>query len=103
MTEPANALLLGYTASEPEIIFGNEKISLSELREAWKIVWKTYFQQEPEASKRWNKSIIKNGQGLSPSANLLVKGSDYRIPWTNCEYDTACAVERAGVMLKLSL
>ena len=89
--------LLGYTKADPTLTFGDDTVPLSELRVAWELPLESIFPITTEQAgiaplindeRRFNRragiSIVR------PKAVIPV------FPGTNCEYDTAAAIERAG-------
>ncbi|MCL2111250.1 MAG: phosphoribosylformylglycinamidine synthase [Clostridiales bacterium] len=97
--EPPPYRLLGHTQAAPELRFGenNEAVPLEKLREAWESTLEGVFpvkaEQPGEAPKVTDDRRPAPRIGLAfarPRAVIPV------FPGTNCEYDTAAAIERAG-------
>ncbi len=94
---PDGAVVLGYTTGDPTIDLGDGPVSLAELKLIWDARLEPVFPTvagtsqtvEPISSTRSLVSSPKIGIA-SPLAVIPV------FPGTNCEYDTARAVERAG-------
>ena len=89
--------LLGYTQAVPVLTFGEASVSLAELRAAWESPLESVFpvkaEQCGDAPPIEDKRRVIPYGGASfarPKAVIPV------FPGTNCEYDTAAAVERAG-------
>jgi len=93
----AGAILLGETISEPVIVIGGEKAAISDLRRSWEAVLEGVFptkagSSEPVPAVTHAKPcvLVAKSRYARPKAVIPV------FPGTNCEYDTARAVERAG-------
>jgi len=89
--------LLGYTVATPSLAFGDESVPLAELRAAWESplegVFPVKVEHHGEAPTITDARRAKPRAGKSyakPKAVIPV------FPGTNCEYDTAAAIERAG-------
>ena len=89
--------LLGYTQPAPELNLGGASVSLEKLRAAWELPLESVFPVKTEqrgdapliGDKR--RRVTRAGASFSrPKAVIPV------FPGTNCEYDTAAALERAG-------
>ena len=93
-----NYKLLGYTQSSPTLSFGEHIISLDEVSSAWESTLESVFpvrkNQQGEApvitDKRQKITKHSFASFAKPKAIIPV------FPGTNCEYDTAAAIERAG-------
>ena len=92
------AVLLGVTIPEPQIELGGEILELGDLTELWEAPLEDVFPTrtgetgEPVTVPKANAAPIRQKSAgiASPLAVIPV------FPGTNCEYDTARAVERAG-------
>jgi phosphoribosylformylglycinamidine synthase len=89
--------LLGYTQTLPEIALGETKISLSILCEIWESTLESVFPVKtaqygdaPMITDKRNAAAFCGASFARPKAVITV------FPGTNCEYDTAAAIERAG-------
>jgi len=92
------AVLIGRTTKTPEISFGDETISLNDVRIALESRLEGVY---PTAAKAGEHDV---SQITSDRAPVLIKGGSFGkprvvipvFPGTNCEYDTARAVKAAG-------
>ena len=91
------AVLLGYTTGDGEISLGSECAKISELMEIWEKPLENVFP-----TKAGSGGTVS--QISSEKKNILIAAEKFAkpraviaaFPGTNCEYDTARAVERAG-------
>ena len=98
LAEPAeNAILLGYTTDAPAFQFGGDKVTLAELQAAWENGLEDVFPtkaggtgtvEQITFAKRF--PLVAKSKFARPRAVITA------FPGTNCEYDTARAVTRAG-------
>ena len=89
--------LLGHTQADPVLTFGNKSVPLKDLQEAWESTLEGTFP-----------TIVKQSGDVpvitSQTPAVPYRGSTFAkpkavipvFPGTNCEYDTAAAIERAG-------
>jgi phosphoribosylformylglycinamidine synthase len=92
-----NAALLGHTIQEKELRISGQTLSLENLTEIWEAPLENVFPKTTEHTgavpafctekKKTGPSVVKKAV---PGAVIPV------FPGTNCEYDTALAIERAG-------
>ncbi|MCL2030540.1 MAG: phosphoribosylformylglycinamidine synthase subunit PurQ, partial [Oscillospiraceae bacterium] len=89
--------LLGYTRAEAALAFGEASVPLAELRAAWESPLESVFPtraEQPGAApliRDERRPALYTGAAFArPRAVIPV------FPGTNCEYDTAAAIERAG-------
>ncbi|MCL2019585.1 MAG: phosphoribosylformylglycinamidine synthase [Oscillospiraceae bacterium] len=91
--------LLGHTQSKPALVFGDTEIPLEDLIGAWENPLEKVFpvrvKQDGDAPV-----IAFENRGKAYSGASLIKTKPKAVipvfPGTNCEYDTAAALERAG-------
>lgn len=91
------ALLLGYTTEAPEISIAGASAAISELVELWEAPLEDVFPTRTAGNERVE--VV-----TSNKKNILVASERFArpraviaaFPGTNCEYDTARAVRRAG-------
>ena len=102
--ELGNYRLLGYTQAEPSLTFGDETATLLELCEAWQNplegIFPTKIEHHGSAPfiRHEKRPAPRTGAAFAkPRAVLPV------FPGTNCEYDTAAAIERAGGIAEVVL
>ena len=96
--------LLGYTQAEPVLTFGETAISLEELRSAWESPLESVFPVKAE--QLGSAPLITDERRFSPRRGVPVAQPRAVIPvfpGTNCEYDTAAAIERAGGVSEIVL
>ncbi|MCL2002617.1 MAG: phosphoribosylformylglycinamidine synthase [Oscillospiraceae bacterium] len=89
--------LLGYTQAEPVLAIGDESVPLAELRAAWEAPLEDVFPAKTEQSGA--APLIKDERRPAPYGGpsfARPKAVIPVFPGTNCEYDTAAAIERAG-------
>jgi len=91
------AILLGETTGEPVIAIGDEKAAISDLRQAWEATLEGVFPTKagedmdvPAITYTKPCVLVAKNSFAKPRAVIPV------FPGTNCEYDTARAIERAG-------
>ena len=94
----SGALLLGITSSKMEISFGSEKLSLSELLDIYESKLETVFACNIEQGSDEIPNIEYRAKTVS---SPIIKAAKPKVlipvfPGTNCEYDSAKAIERAG-------
>ena len=89
--------LLGYTQVEAVLCFGQTKIPLSDLCAAWEAPLEGVFPvkakqpgEAPTITDNRRAPAYRGIKTANPKAVIPV------FPGTNCEYDTAAAIERAG-------
>ncbi len=98
--------VLGRVIEEPEIIFDGEKIILSEAEEIYNSPLENIFPTEITRNEElWirNEVAKNNFSPLTPTSYLLTPAC-FLIPvfaGTNCEYETAKAIEKAGGRAKI--
>jgi phosphoribosylformylglycinamidine synthase len=98
LTGPAeDAVLLGYTTDAQEFQFGGEKAALAELQAVWENGLENVFPTKAGSAGAvepitFNKRspLVAKSKFARPRAVITA------FPGTNCEYDTARAVQRAG-------
>ena len=99
-----NAILLGETIEEKDIIVNDEKISLGDLYEANTQLFETIYPAKGSAGKVTRiadcQQKAKSYKGESVST---VKVYLPVFPGTNCDYDTARAFERAGATTQIGV
>ena len=90
-------MLLGYTAAEAAVDLGDGGVPLSKLKALWESVFEPVFPTNakegtgaPEVLTGARALVHCKASFAKPKAVIPV------FPGTNCEYDTARAVERAG-------
>ena len=95
--EILNELLLGRTVAAETVLLGGETLTIGELLSAWESPLEKVFKTEtatkgeaPIANGIARAAIVRAEKLAKPLAVIPV------FPGTNCEYDTARAVERAG-------
>lgn len=97
--EKAEGVLLGYTTDKPAVTIGECVMPLDELEKAWRCTLEDVFPTTPHAVKpETTKSFycserstaVPSGRFARPRIVIPV------FPGTNCEYDTARAVTKAG-------
>ena len=89
--------LIGHTQAEPTLIFGEEKISLADIRTAWEAPLESVFPVKTE--QKGEVPLITDSRPATPYRGTSFSRPKAVIPvfpGTNCEYDTAAAIERAG-------
>ena len=89
--------LLGHTQPLPSLTFGSEDISLRELCMAWQQPLESVFPTRVE--QPGIAPVIKSGKRPLPRSGPSFAKPRTVIPvfpGTNCEYDTALAIEKAG-------
>ena len=89
--------LLGYTQEEPVLSFEQTSIPLEDLREIWESTLEGVFPIN--AKQAGDAPVITSSLQAIPyrgSAFAKPKAVIPVFPGTNCEYDTAAAIERAG-------
>ena len=91
------AKLLGETTAEPVIAIGAKTLELSALIDTWESALESVFPTRTPDTGRVEK-ISSDKKPASAHALLKLKPRALIpvFPGTNCEYDTAAAVERAG-------
>ena len=96
--------LLGYTNSQPTMTFGQESVSLEQLRADWESPLESIFPTRvdqpgtaPVIEDARRPAVRKGSSVPRPKAVIPV------FPGTNCEYDTAAALERAGGIAEMVL
>ncbi|MDY6399383.1 MAG: phosphoribosylformylglycinamidine synthase [Synergistales bacterium] len=98
--------VLGRVIEEPEIIFDGEKIILSEAEEIYNSPLENIFPTEITRNEDLgirNEVAKNNFSPLTPTSCLLTPAC-FLIPvfaGTNCEYETAKAIEKAGGRAKI--
>ena len=93
-----DGICLGYTCAEPYLTFGGERIDVNELFEKYEAtlenVYPAYVPSEnaavPTFSYSGTSTCVPSVKTAKPRVLIPV------FPGTNCEYDSARAVERAG-------
>ena len=95
--EMTGGILIGQTIEEPVLIFGEDKLTIEELRAIWENVLEDIFptltadKGTAEAVSYANRPVYKPAVKVAkPKVVIPV------FPGTNCEYDTARLVERSG-------
>ena len=96
--------LIGYTQIAKELTFGETSIPLTDLLSVWESPLESVFPVKIKQSG--HVSVIK-----STKQPLPYRGASFAkpravipvFPGTNCEYDTAAAIERAGGVCKIVL
>ena len=89
--------LLGYTQAEPALTFNGTAVPLAELRTAWESPLESIFPVKME--QQGDAPVITDKRRFSPRTGAPIARPRVVIPvlpGTNCEYDTAAAIERAG-------
>ena len=89
--------LLGWTTESAELVFGDTSIPLAELREAWEAPLESIFPVKAEQGG--SAPLTECARRPAPRTALSIARPKAVIPvfpGTNCEYDTAAAIERAG-------
>ncbi len=98
-TEPVEgALLLGYTSDKPEIQWGKTFLPLDTLRAAWEAPLSWVFPTQTGADAT-PVPALSDGRRLTvrvAASTARPKAVIPVFPGTNCEYDTARALTRAG-------
>jgi len=96
--------LLGYTQIAPVLTFGETNMPLTKLRETWEAPLESVFPvkkmqtgETPLIIDERLASPFKGNSFARPKAVIPV------FPGTNCEYDTAAAIERAGGKAEIAL
>ncbi len=95
--EIPGAVLVGYTTDDKSIFLGDQAVSISELKEKWESVFEPVFPTR--AAEGTASQATKAGKKVLTHCKTTVAKPKAVIPvfpGTNCEYDTARAVERAG-------
>lgn len=95
--ELADMELLGYTQEAPTLTFGETNIGLEELYSAWEAPLEGIFPVKTDQQGE-TPLITDNKRSLARSGGSIVKPKAVIpvFPGTNCEYDTAEAIEKAG-------
>ncbi len=95
--EVDGGLLIGYTTDKKEISLGDAPVAISELKDIWESVFEPVFptraaEGTASVATKCGAKILNHCKDTfaKPKAVIPV------FPGTNCEYDTARAVERAG-------
>jgi len=95
--EISGATLIGYTNDKKEISLGDKPVAISELKDIWEGVFEHVFPTRaaqgtaaPETKAGVKVLTHCKTSFAKPKAVIPV------FPGTNCEYDTARAIERAG-------
>ena len=92
--------LLGHTQAAPALTFGDETLSLDALRVAWETplesIFPTRVEQQGHAPLITFQRDTANAPRRRAAAAARPKAVIPVFPGTNCEYDTAAALERAG-------
>ncbi|MCL2057745.1 MAG: phosphoribosylformylglycinamidine synthase subunit PurQ [Oscillospiraceae bacterium] len=91
--------LLGYTQAAPALRFGADSMPLVRLREAWEAPLEGVFPIKAE--QRGDAPDIMGNAPAAPFPYIRTDSAKPKavipvFPGTNCEYDTASAIERAG-------
>ncbi len=91
-----DAILVGETTDDASITL-DEKIAISEIKALWEGVFEPVFATDAKAEGEAPK-VAYATRGKAHSANSFAKPHAVIpvFPGTNCEYDTARAIERAG-------
>ena len=97
-TELAHAWRVGQTTEAQSIIIGSEVITLDELKNAFEVRLESVFPTKADAHDDKLKTISYTERNVSAPAVKSAKPVAVIpvFPGTNCEYDTAKAVETAG-------
>ena len=89
--------LLGYTTAEYTLKLGNETMDLAQLQEAWESKLEPVMPYRIEKGEQ--QPVIRNSVEKRAAPKVGIARPHALIPvfpGTNCEYDTARALERAG-------
>ncbi len=95
---------LGNVTAEPTIVYGSDAVSLSELLAAYKNTLESVYPTKPADGQKENSAAktfarSKSTNSVAKSANVKIAKPHVLIPafpGTNCEWDSAAAIERAG-------
>jgi len=93
-----DAIILGKTTEEKEIVIGNTKISIEEMVECWMNPLEHVFPTKAVTPEGDPSIGLFDGRRLEAPAIKVAKPKAFIpvFPGTNCEYDTARAFEKAG-------
>jgi len=98
--------LLGYTQSQPALTFGQESFSLEQLCADWEAPLESIFPtrvDQPGTApliEDTRRPVPRKGTSSQGTVIARPKAVIPVFPGTNCEYDTAAALERAGSIVE---
>ncbi|MBQ3089431.1 MAG: phosphoribosylformylglycinamidine synthase [Oscillospiraceae bacterium] len=104
MTEvPEGALLLGYTNDQGQITYAGETVSVSELCQLNEAVLAKVYPTKAKAEEKNLPTFSYTGGVVAAPRVKLVRPKALIpvFPGTNCEYDTARALEEAGAQAEI--
>lgn len=102
---PQGAVLLGHTTDAPELIVEGVHYDLSELEARWEKPLESIFPTRTDRKETLSDETCWTERNQSAPAVITLKPQAVIpvLPGTNCEYDTANALEIAGAKAKIHL